>query len=1089
MDCELPCSAKLDGSARAHLCAKTPLMPPQPSPPPPPPPLQPLPLLPLLPLPLLPLAAPLAAPQELQQQQQQQPLQLPLQPLLLQPPLQAPMQAPPPPPPPPPPPNFASKEAATIHVCSTLARAAEAAVNGDFAERDRLIMTFFEQPLNKLYPRAPDRDEPGEPLAEPVPGIGACTEFAKCDKAMRELGSGKVNRAVRALFSGGLADLTKVTLREKLASKYPPRSADAAPLLCPPIDPHAVPLLTKEMIEETITEKPKFTAPGKDGWAVSALQDILRLASREGCHPAVRDFSVNLATVLNLIAKGELDTDEFRPLLSSRQRGVGLDKAQGVDVRPIAIASIFLEIATATLLKTESLKDAIKAKVSKFDFCLNTPGGAEAIPHTLRALLAANPSFIAIQLDLWNAFNSIDRQLILDLISDYPALGPLIRMLYAHGATAIDYSNDNFELVLLQVMGVMQGEGLSMLLFATAFGKLLRKIETQLPANTFFFRYADNCYIVGDVAPAFKVVADVTKAIEGSGMRLQPPKCEALIRPFLAYAPAELALAEANKLGFRAVPGFMACGSPVGCDAWSDLAIKKAFDTIMAKIDKLVQLASSKEAASALTVQACFCLLRFCVIPASVTFLLRSTPFALHQGHLSNVDEAVGEAVLKIIKIQRSQLADADFWKFLGRLNLDLVNGGGGIPSLKALAAPAYMGSFALTASTTRRVLGDNIDLKAYFPHAHKLVIEDGIFTKLKLEGYEMSEMYRGSVSKVQALLSQAGRKARLESALSDSSDPMRKAWLLSQASSHASAWLVAIPGLDKSLRLTNAEMTLAVRMLLGLPTTSIIASRGPGRSVRCLACSPLPLQAGAASPHHGLNPPPNPPAQQQQGHMQSVNITKDDGHHVLSCRNGGPGSVSGLMKAARHFGVNVQLERGFLGCCSQPDGRAVVSHEPPLLNYAARIGPAVGKKTRADIAITLPNGSTTLIDTSIAKPDPFKFPACSLVEGAGTAANERVKIKMAKYNEKWKLDDGNKIVIAALEAGGRWHPDLIDFTKRFFRASCGDDTKTYVYKLKATTQRVSVALRRTTSRALMEMERRAKTYPSVAVGEAHPPP
>ena len=42
---------------------------------------------------------------------------------------------------------------------------------------------------------------------------------------------------------------------------------------------------------------------------------------------------------------------------------------------------------------------------------------------------------------------------------------------------------------------------------------------------------------------------------------------------------------------------------------------------------------------------------------------------------------------------------------------------------------------------------------------------------------------------------------------------------------------------------------------------------------------------------------------------------------------------------------------------------------------------------------------------------------------------------------------------------------------------------------LKATRQRVSVAVRSTTSRALMEMERRAKTYPSVAVGAVQPPP
>ena len=496
-------------------------------------------------------------------------------------------------------------------------------------------------------------------------------------------------------------------------------------------------------------------------------------------------------------------------------------------------------------------------------------------------------------------------------------------------------------------------------------------------------------------------------------------------------------------------------------------------------------LASSKEAASALTVQACFCLLRFCVIPASVTFLLRSTPFALHSGRLNDIDEAVAAAVLKIVKTKRSQLSDEEYRQFIGRLNLDLINGGGGIPSLKALAVPAYVGSFALTASVARRILGDNIDLRTYFPHAHKLICVDGLFTKLKLVGYEMSEMHRERVPKVQALLSQAGRKSRLESALADSADPMRRTWLLSQASPQAAAWLVAIPGQDKSLRLTNAEMTLAVRMLLGLPVTNIISSRGPGCSVRCLACSPL--QAGAAPPHQGPNPPPNPPA--QQGHVQSVNITKDDGFHVLSCCNGGPGSVSGLMKGGRHFGVNAQLERGFRSCCSQPDGRATVTHEPPLLNYAARVGPAAGDKSRADIAISLPNGSTTLIDTSIAKPDPAKFPTSSMIEGAGAAANERVKTKMAKYNQMWKLDDGNKIVIAALEAGGRWHPDLIEFTKRFFRASCGDDTRTYVYKLKATTQRVSVALRRTTSRALMEMERRAKAYPSVAVGAAQPPP
>ena len=41
------------------------------------------------------------------------------------------------------------------------------------------------------------------------------------------------------------------------------------------------------------------------------------------------------------------------------------------------------------------------------------------------------------------------------------------------------------------------------------------------------------------------------------------------------------------------------------------------------------------------------------------------------------------------------------------------------------------------------------------------------------------------------------------------------------------------------------------------------------------------------------------------------------------------------------------------------------------------------------------------------------------------------------------------------------------------------------MYKLKATKQRVSVALRRSTSRAIMEMQRRAKAYPVAALDAA----
>ena len=53
------------------------------------------------------------------------------------------------------------------------------------------------------------------------------------------------------------------------------------------------------------------------------------------------------------------------------------------------------------------------------------------------------------------------------------------------------------------------------------------------------------------------------------------------------------------------------------------------------------------------------------------------------------------------------------------------------------------------------------------------------------------------------------------------------------------------------------------------------------------------------------------------------------------------------------------------------------------------------------------------------------------------------------------RMKNANEL-FAAAEAGGRLHPDLIDFIKRYIKASCSGDTMTYVYKLKATMQSIS---------------------------------
>ena len=90
----------------------------------------------------------------------------------------------------------------------------------------------------------------------------------------------------------------------------------------------------------------------------------------------------------------------------------------------------------------------------------------------------------------------------------------------------------------------------------------------------------------------------------------------------LPYAQPRAAVRSRGCVHSHRDTGFLACGSPIGSVTDCDGAIKTALNVLAANIGKLVLLATCKEAATALSVQASLRLLRFCVI---LSFLLRTT--------------------------------------------------------------------------------------------------------------------------------------------------------------------------------------------------------------------------------------------------------------------------------------------------------------------------------------------------------------------------------------------------------------------------------------------------------------------------------
>jgi len=963
-------------------------------------------------------------------------------------------------------PSFNAKDPAFIHIANNLQNVLDSIEENDNNKTETFLHIFMTQSLANIYKPpiiSKNRlDDSFGPNPEPAPGVGFLSNiYNRCRKALGELRDRQVGRAMRALRSLGCSDVSLPAVRANIESKYPERKPGAMNLQCPNISAADVPNLPLEHIKATLFDKARLTAPGLSKWSFGDIQATWRAAEKPGCHPSLAAFPQNITKLSNLIVQGYFNNSNKNRILFTNLRGVPIAKdKQHVDSRPIGIADAFLELATTSLLRTKAVQDLIEKVISSLDFCMGTPGGSEAAAHALRALLASNPNFIGINLDIWNAFNSIDRQLILNLIHDMPELGPIIDMLYGHGPTLVDFSDKGTKFELMQKVGVAQGESLSMLLFAAAFSKILRHTEAQIPANTYMYRFADGVIIAGLPEPAF-TLADKAKSSltsSSSGMRLSPAKCEVLIRSSVSAVHAAVALGKAAARNFKVKNGTVICGSPVGDNSFCSDFMKETVDAAIGKINEIVTLATSSTSSTSNTIQAGQLLLRYCICPAQLTFASRTTPPSITIPELKRFDEHFASAFLRIINITPLDLNEDQMKNFRQRLALDLCNGGAGFPLMTLLAKKAYIGSIALTANVVKRVTG-NLDPLQLFPEADA-IIKHNIFDGIdKFKNFSIHNFYDNSFRHVQQTLSQHGREQRLKDALASTADLQQRALILSAADPKAAAWLTCVYGREDTLKLNNEEMTTSLLYHLGLNVSTTITSYG---SRRCLACSPLPK-----------------PGQPDVAHP--VTIKNDTGVHAASCLGGGKGSSAGA-RNSRHNLVSLAIENSvFRQNASMPDGQHHITHEPPVSDHGeSKLAAAETARNRADFSVTNPNNTITLFDTSIAFPGISTYHNAHLLANAGIAADTRHKDKLKFYDQRWKLKDNVKLVPLIFETGGRWHEDTKHVIKRHLKAAHPNNIPQYVYNLKATTQRIAVALRRTTVKGIIALNRRLASYPLV---------
>lgn len=913
-------------------------------------------------------------------------------------------------------------------------------------------------------PRTVASDDAEEAEPQQAPGQGALLaaeldqQRAALEIAFRELQEGQLARATRALQSGGLLPITHA-VKDKLRAKYPQRAADAPALVVRPADEEQVPRFGPEQVRALIDEKPRTTGGGDDGWKYAHMKDVLKEVRRPRSGLSEAAFLGALTVLLQDIAMGKVD-----PSLVRCVRLVALRKAVGSeDPRPIGIGRLFVSMATALVTRSKEYKEQLLAAVGPTELAHGVSGGCEAVPHSLRAAAAMYPDEVQISTDAENAFNSLDRQEVLDGAPEVPAAGPLVGLLYG-GSTAVksDVAADGSPFELEGQEGVNQGCGLGGGLFSVALRKAVDAVLAKHP-KVRILGIADDRYLQGMLADVFPALETYRVELAKRGLKLQLPKCR-------AWSPAGVATISAAcaAAGIVAADGIMVAGTPVGTAAFVEEHLRAKVDELEQYLERIGQVYVRGKLSLRFGAQQLLLLVRQCVAPCTINYWLRTVPPDAMRAHARRFDASVHRLLCTILGADQGQY---DYNSVAGaamarRAQLRISDGGLGLTSAEAIGASAYAGSVALTGHLVRSYLGDAFDAVAdgarALPHFEALV-QQGAFANVEdYENMDTEAALTGPVQGLQRLLAQRVQDAAAKDVAASLADPQARADFMS-GQGEGGRFLHLNPGALKYLGIADEHFIILLRHRLGLPALDLP--------------NPLPC-------------PDCPP--------QTIN---SDGGHVYGCVEMGIGKAKAL-RTKRHSALQSSLLAA-LRKLSHGATTLRVAAEPQLEDIYDPVPGAKpskdGRGGRGDLLLTHGGDVSTVLDLVIT------YPRAVAANGAvdqrmatvpGSAAKKAHERKVKQYSKRWNLKGSCvRFLPFALETGGRMHPHALAFLKgcveKYVSTNkreewTAEERALYASKLSDLLMSVSVSVARGRAVSLQYMARRAN---ALLAGHAAPAP
>ncbi|KAL0226313.1 hypothetical protein P9112_013637 [Eukaryota sp. TZLM1-RC] len=317
---------------------------------------------------------------------------------------------------------------------------------------------------------------------------------------------GRYGAAKQSLFSSSLADANSDTL-EKLQKLHPQENFKCSkPEVCPFWIENPI---TAIEVLKAIQKLPKGKAAGPSGISF----DLLKIACSSA--PEIADDLAHYFQQLIVLKINPPFELLAARLIALVKPGNGI-KPDGI--RPIAVGESLSRLLASIVF--DRVKDKASTFLNPHQFGIKTIDGASVAAIASDTFFNAEENNFIFNLDFKNAFNSVKREAIFEVIkSDFPERSSFFYHFYGKES---DLIFDSFG--LKSSSGVKQGDPLGPLLFCLAIHKTLNIIKQKYPSIK-IVAYMDDISLIGSFDLLELVAQEIADSYENIGLHLNASKC------------------------------------------------------------------------------------------------------------------------------------------------------------------------------------------------------------------------------------------------------------------------------------------------------------------------------------------------------------------------------------------------------------------------------------------------------------------------------------------------------------------------------------------------------------------------------------